>query len=172
MANTFVKIQTVTAGSAVSILNFTSIPQTYTDLQLVASVRSVSVAAFDQLLFTFNSNTSGVYSYKVLQGYSGAVSNGSNTGEFNASGGYAPAANATSSVFSNTQIYISNYASANFKSFGVDATQENNSATESVLHLRAGLFSSTTAISSIQCFLQSGNFAQYSSITLYGIKSS
>jgi hypothetical protein len=170
MANTFVKIETVTAGSAVASLNFTSIPQTYTDLQVFISVRGVSVAAFDQFLFTFNSNTSSIYSYLQLQGYDNSASTGKATGQANISAGYVPAANATTSTFSNTQIYIPNYTSANSKSFGIEATQENNSATQSVLQLRAGLFGSSTAISSMQCTLQNGNFAQYSSITLYGIK--
>ena len=49
MANTFKKIQTVTVGSGgAASIDFTSIPQTYTDLKIVLSARTNRANATDE----------------------------------------------------------------------------------------------------------------------------
>jgi hypothetical protein len=83
----------------------------------------------------------------------------------------ADASTDTASVFGSTEIYIPNYLSANQKSLSVDSLPENN-ATGTMASLLAGLWNQTSAITQITLTPYLGNWAQYSSATLYGIKSS
>ena len=175
MANTFKKIQTVTvgAGGAASI-DFTSIPQTYTDLKLVMSTRTNLTATRDDFQLTFNGVTSG-YSRKRILAYDAnlvasdqASSQTSFTPNTSDNG-------ATASVFGSLEIYIPNYTSANNKSFSTDNTSETNlsAGTRNFMSLSAGLWSNSAAITSIKFVTDNGsNLAQYSTATLYGIKSS
>lgn len=167
MATTFVKIQTVTVGSGgAANIEFTSIPQNYTDLKVVASLRTDN-AGVEAVMIEFNglnTNLSG----RRLTGDGGSAGSDTLT---NIRFAIDTAAN-TASVFSNGEFYIPNYTSANFKSVSVDGVNETN-GTNAVQSLVAGLWSATAAITSIKLLGNSaGNFVQYSTATLYGIKSS
>jgi hypothetical protein len=75
----------------------------------------------------------------------------------------------TSNTFGNGSIYIPNYAGSNNKSVSTDVVVENN-ATESSQYLLAGLWSDTSAITTIRLYSRnSHNFLQYSTAYLYGI---
>jgi hypothetical protein len=167
MANTLKKIQTVTVGSGgAASIDFTSIPQTYTDLKIVLSARTNRTPQVaDIVSLSFNGSTSN-RSLRDLYG-SGSGTFSSNTTSMYAS--YAPSAGATASIFGNAEIYIPNYTSSNFKSVSVDSVSENN-ATESYNNLIANLWSNTAAITSITLTPVVGTlFNQYSTATLYGI---
>jgi hypothetical protein len=75
----------------------------------------------------------------------------------------------TANTFSSTEIYIPNYASANYKSYSVDQVDEGNQTTV-YSHLIAGLWSNTAPINQITFTPTSYNFVQYSTATLYGIR--
>jgi len=162
MANTLKKIQTVTVGSGGSAtIEFSSIPQTYTDLKIVVSARSTN-ADIDDHLFVKPNNSASNMTQRWLRG-SGSAASSSTTVRF-----AIPGATSTASVFGNTELYIPNYTSANFKSFSGETVQETN-ATEAYQYLCAFLWSDTAAITSLVLDLSNGNFAQYSSATLYGV---
>ncbi len=168
MANTFVKIQTVTVGSATPTASFTSIPQTYTDLVLVFSSRTSRASDSDGMFITFNSVTTGYTQRDLLGSGTAAVSGNSATRYIGETSGN----NATASVFGNAQVYILNYTSANYKSYSIDAVAEDNDSSAYV-SLVAGLWSNTAAITTIAISPQTGpNLNQYTTATLYGIKSS
>jgi hypothetical protein len=169
MANTYVAIATVTVGSGgASSMEFTSIPATYTDLVILASTRGASGNNNSWIVVGFNSNTSN-YSNRILINSSGTVVS-SAPGDNPPLGGALTPSDRTASVFSNNFIYIPNYAGSNNKSFSVDGVDENNGSAI-IQGLLAPLWSNTSAITSIQITTQgAGNFAQYSSATLYGIK--
>ena len=168
MANTFVKIASVTVGSGgASSIDFTSIPSTYTDLCIKLSTRTTRTGAtLDTLNVIFNSNISG-YTYKELFGSgSAAGSAGSASNRF----GYTSATGSTSNTFGSADLYIPNYAGSNNKSASGDSVAENN-ATEAYSMLSALLWSNTAAITSISINCLT-TFVQYSTATLYGIKNS
>jgi len=169
MANTFVKIQTVTVGSGgAATIDFTSIPQTYTDLKIVASARTNSVTITESCKITFNAITTG-YTNRYLFGDGSSASSGTGT---DSAVFRIPALNATASVFGNGEVYIPNYTSANYKSLSDDSVAENNAAGAGLI-LSANLMSNTAAITSIKITpLVGGSFVQYTTATLYGIKSS
>lgn len=169
MAITFVKIQTVTVGSGgTSAIDFTSIPQTYTDLKIVASLRSNRSAALgDTPALKFNTSSANFLSKNIFGQGSGAVTSGTD----NDSGiGTMPGPNATASVFGSLEVYIANYTSAANKYFSTESTMENN-ATASYMLLLGSRWSQTAAITSISIFSQtSSTILEYSTATLYGIK--
>lgn len=175
MALTYVALASVTVGSGgAANIEFTNIPQTYTDLKLVLSARTtLNSSNYDQLRLQFNGSTASNYSARLLYGLgtgSGAsVSSGTQSSIYYIA--YAVGATATSNTFGNAEIYIPNYTSSNAKSVSSDITTENN-GTDALAGLNAGLWSLTNAITSITLFsANSGStFAQHSTATLYGIK--
>ena len=167
MANTYTLIQSVTVGSGgAASIEFGSIPQTYTDLKVLLSVRSSDGSG--TLRVQPNGLTTNLSSRR-LEG-SGSTATSATDGSVIAV--YAITLSSyTASVFSNIEIYIPNYAGSTNKSVSADGVMENN-ATESYQNLVAGLWSNTSAITSLTLAKSTGNFVQYSSASLYGIKNS
>ena len=168
MALTYVALASVTVGSGgANSIQFTSIPQTYTDLCILLSARDDRSLVSNSALISFNSSTSN-FAGRVLytDGYT-------NVGSFNSiprwSGSYT-ATNSTASTFGNGYIYIPNYAGSINKSFSTDGVGENNGL-ESYLSISSSSWSDTSAITSITLtpYLAT-NFQQYSTAYLYGIK--
>lgn len=173
MANTYTLIEAQTLGSSAASVTFSSIPSTYTDIKFVISARSTGAAERIDIRWYFNSDTSGSnYSYKRLFGYEGGALSGSGSGTYTDAGTAIDGANATSNTFSNNELYIPNYAGSNAKSASGDWTAENNSSGSYILGFNAHLWNQTSAISSVTFSPATGNFAQYSSFYLYGIKNS
>ncbi len=171
MAVTHTLIQTITAsaGTATSI-DFTSIPGTYTDLQLVVSGRSTGAVTAANINLTFNGSATG-YSTRNVWGNGASVQNDNSSTTFLYGSVAVPGASATASVFGNCVFYIPNYAGSTNKTVSMDFVTENNATTAYNVFV-AGLWSNTAAITQITMVLNSGNFAQYSSASLYGIKNS
>ena len=161
----------VGSGSA-SNLTFTSIPATYTDLQLVISARSTGGSTQDYVAVQFNASGGTAYSDKRLEGSgSSAGSTSDSSQNVNYSAYVAVGSSATTSTFGNTSYYISNYAGSTNKSLSIDGVTENNGTT-AYATLTAGLWANTSAINQIVLTLGNGNFAQYSTAYLYGISNS
>ena len=166
------KIETVEVASPVASVTFSSIPQGYTDLMLVASSRGTRASQEDPTYIRFNGNSSSIYSDRYLYGNGSAAYSGSATGPTLIQYFAQPAASATANTFGSINIYIPNYTSSNYKSVSADALFENNSATTDYTRaqLSAGLFSSTSPITSITYGTYHGPaFATNSTFTLYGV---
>jgi hypothetical protein len=165
MATTYSLISSVTVGAtAVATMEFTSIPQTYTDLKIVISARNNGTPP-GNILIGFNSNASS-FTNIFLQGdgANGASSNVAQmVGDMDGSG-------ETANTFNNIEVYIPNYASSTFKSFSSDSVNENN-ATTAYQQFTANLWSNTSAITSIQITNRTSPrlFVQHSTAYLYGI---
>jgi hypothetical protein len=170
MANTYTLIASSTVGSGgASDISFTSIPGTYTDLLLKLSTRdSRSNNPYNEISVTFNG--SSTYSRITIYGTgSSAGSETDTTGKWV----YSDTANATSSTFSNAEIYLPNYTGSNAKTISADSVTENNSATGNTVILAAGSATLTSAITSITLTPNLSNtFSEYSTAYLYGISNS
>jgi hypothetical protein len=152
------------SGTQASI-QFLSIPQTFTDLCLVYSLRTDRSATDDSVLIRFNSVTTN-FTVRELRGTGSAANSNTFSVGFC---GFVNGASSTSNTFSSQSIYIPNYANGNNKSFSIDGVFENN-ATSALQGILAGLWSQTNAITSITLVPDVGpNFVQFSSATLYGI---
>ena len=167
---TYIKIAsaTVGAGGAASI-DFTSIPNTYTDLLIKISGRADVTAVYNGIYVQFNNDTGANYSQVRAFGTGTSVA-----GDVNAAGstnGFLGAiyGSGAGSAFGNTETYIPNYASSSQKSISSDSVTEFNGS-GSLQILQASFWNGTAAITSLKIFGASCNFVQYSTATLYGIK--
>jgi hypothetical protein len=163
-------IESKTLGADAASIEFTSIPQTFTDLLVVISARSTRTGNVgDDLTLVVNSITAG-YSGRGLD------ANGSSASSFVEDAGgnkfrylcVINAAGATADTFSSNTIYIPNYAGATNKSFSFDNVTENN-ATFSYQRICAGLLANTAAIDSLTFDPDNGDLVAGSTISLYGI---
>jgi len=171
MPNTYTLLETITVGAAgASSVTFNSIPQTgYTDLVMKISARGTSTDALGNVLLSFNGSGAD-FTFKMLRG-NGAAAQSFDRATFGTNlVSYMTTSAGTASTFSNTEIYIPNYTSSNFKSVSVDAVHESN-ATTAYSFLEAGLWSQTAAITSLTLTKDATAtaFAQYSTFSLYGV---
>lgn len=160
-----IAFSTVGSGGASSI-TFSSIPGTYTDLAILVSAKTNKTPdTASDCVISFNSNTSN-YSGTRLYGSGSGASSDSPTNRF----AFEAPANSTASTFGNAWIYIPNYAGSANKSYTSDSVTENN-ATEAYTMLFAGLWTNTSAITSIDLGIAAAGtkFVQYSTAYLYGI---
>lgn len=176
MANTYVQIgSTVTVGAGGSAsIDFTSIPSTYTDLLIRISARTNrSGQPVDSLKLTFNGATTNFSARGLGADASSSAFSFTNAGSASIEDAvFVTAATATANTFGNADIYIPNYAGSTNKSVSSDSVTENN-ATQSYLLLDAGLWSNTSAITSIKLAPLNGSLInQYSTASLYGISKS
>jgi hypothetical protein len=168
MPNTYTLIASSTVGSGgAASIDFTSIPSTYTDLQLVVSARSNRAATNDGITIAFNGSTAN-FTSRYLLGDGSTASSGTSTNY----AGVLNGGSSTASTFGNTSIYIPNYAGSTNKSVSTDSIFENN-GTIGYDQLTALLWSITSAITSISLTSStSSTLVQYSTAYLYGIKNS
>ena len=173
MANTFELISAVTVGAGgAANITFSSIPSTYTDLQLVMSLRCTRAVEFTQVGVRVNASSSAYGTNRWLQGDGAAASSSTSTAQYLCYGSiWVSGANATASSFTSTQLYIPNYSGSADKSASVDSVGEQNTAT-GYQGLVAGIWNNSSAISSIALTEPNGstNFVQYSTAYLYGVK--
>ena len=167
----FESIATVTVGSGgASSVEFTSIPATYSHLQVRLISRQTTNQTNDYLYTQLNNDTSALYRTHQISGDGSSVA----AADFGAINQMyiqrQPAASSTASVFSGIIFDVLDYANTNkFKTLrqigGFDA---NGSG---FVYFVSGLWRSTNAITSIKIFPGQDNFAQYSHFALYGIRS-
>jgi len=161
-------IESKTLGTAQASIEFTSIPQTFTDLVLVLSTRQNTggITGGDGRMY-FNDSTTG-YSGRQLGGSGSSAFSESTTaaGRF---AGFLNGSASTSNTFANTQIYIPNYTGSTNKSWSVDSVNEDN-GTFAYQTIQASLWSNTAAITKITYSDVGGtNFAAGSMVSLYGV---
>jgi hypothetical protein len=165
-------IATATGTGSSSTITFSSIPSTYSSLQLRISGK-VSGTSIDNLNIIFNSDTGTNYKDHYLMGDGSAASSGS-TGNPNAialGNALAGSNAAQTSINSAVIIDLIDYASTTKNKtlrafFGEDINTAN---TNYRVTLASGLWLSTAAVSSIT-FTCASNFTTAASFSLYGIK--
>jgi hypothetical protein len=167
MANTYVAIATTTVGSGgAANIEFTSIPQTYTDLLIKTSGRTDRVATNAEFFIKLNGDVVADAAKKLYGNGSSVGSQGGNAV------GVSNGSNNTASTFSSTEIYIPNYTGSSAKIVSSESTQEQN-GTLSYIYLVALKSLTTAAVTSIQLYPEeSKNWVQYTTATLYGISKS
>lgn len=174
MALQLFKIAETTVATPQANIEFTSIPQGYTDLMLLISGRGSNNNGQQNLVIRFNDSTSS-YSGRRLGGNGSSAYSDTVSGTSAGSGtailcGTLPDTSATSNTFGNQLIYIPNYTSSNNKTISVDAVSENNSTFAEQI-LVSGLWSNTSAITKITLLMYqtTTNYLTNSTATLYGI---
>jgi hypothetical protein len=166
-ATDFESIATVTVGAGgAANVEFTSIPSTYTHLQIRYYTVSGSSSDFQIRVGNGSLDTAGNYTLHVLGGNgSSAYANGyANETQFKT--GFSQSGSTTPAV---AVVDFLDYANTNkFKTMrALGGTDKNGSGD---VQLASGVWRSTSAINIIRLYL-GVNFNQYSHFALYGIKS-
>jgi hypothetical protein len=163
MASTYEKIATTTLGSANNTITFSSIPNTYTDLRLVFV--GATTAANDPYI-QFNGVTGSSYSQTSVSGdgaSASATSSGGYTTRFSIPGGRQPSAN----VMWMWELDLFSYTSSTYKTGLFKVSMDKNGSGS--VNYAAGLFASSSAVSSISILIPTTTYIAGSTATLYGI---
>lgn len=158
---------TVSAGSQAAI-EFTSIPQTYTDLLVKLSIRQTKPDGYSEITVKFNGSSTN-FTMRALNAAATAVDSYNSTTAYVGSA-LGTTANGGTSVFSNNEIYLPNYTSSNYKSYSAESVAERNFASFNNSSLITGLWSNTAAITSLLFESPGYYIEQYSTAYLYGIE--
>jgi hypothetical protein len=172
MSKTLIQTVTVGAGGAASI-DFTNIPQTYTDLMVVFSLRGTVSAGVSNVKLAFNGSTSS-YSGRTLMGFgSGAGYSEINVDQYSTPWPFINfyahvGSTSTANVFSNGSISVPNYTASSNKRASIDWVNENNAA-GAWSGINTGLWSNSAAITSLSLGAYTGTWVSGSSASLYGV---
>jgi hypothetical protein len=169
MANTYSLIEAKTLGTAVASVTFTSIPQTFTDLQLLISSRATQNVTRELIKIYPNGSTANNTRFLSFGYDSGSVASGTSTESII---GWQSGNSTTANTFANGSVYFPNYTSSDYKSYSADVVAENNSSSSWIVSLNTSLWSNTAAITSIEIACETSTFAVNSTFYLYGINKS
>lgn len=161
MAITKIAQVDVGVGGAGS-MDFTSIPQIYTDLLLVVSAKSVGSSGTEMSIRV--NGTLGDLVARFVKGDGSSASSQAFSGQSE-----NLLESNSSSVFGSVNIYITNYASATQnKTISSEGTSEGTSTSYQLM--TSSINGTNTAVTSLSFgFVYSGTLQQYSSATLYGV---
>jgi hypothetical protein len=159
---------TVGGGGASSII-FSSIPATYTHLQVRWIARNSSISGVNNYNLQFNNDTEGNYAVHDLYGDGATAAAQAGSSRGNIWTAFLPGSSATANAFATGVIDILDYTNTSkYKTLRHLQGFDLNGSGE--VRLTSGLWQSTSAITSINIGLSSPTYVQYSSFALYGIK--
>lgn len=157
----------VGAGGAGAIV-FSSIPATYTHLQIRAIARGSRTGALDELGMRFNGGSASITAHSLRSVNTDVFSSG------NTAAGYSyytaiASASETAGAFSTIVIDILDYSNTSkYKTFRALSGYDSNGTGR--IYLSSGVQLDTAAINDVTMIPSNTNIAQYSSFALYGIK--
>ena len=166
--------RTTVGGGGAANITFSSIPSTYTHLQIRAMAKYTQAGDDTSALHAvFNSDTGTNYSLHYLRGNGTTkIRGGLATQSDFYFAGSAPSSQAGyANMFGGSIIDILDYANTNkYKTTRAISGQSVNTATYNHIWQFSGTWQSTDAITNIVITPDNSNWAQYSSFALYGIK--
>jgi hypothetical protein len=169
--NSYFSIATVNVGSGgASTISFTSIPSTYTHLQIRAIARTNAVSGGDDnAVLKINNDTGANYSFHQMYGTGsgvGATGYASQNPQVALS---ATNSNAAANLFGVGIMDILDYSNNNkYKTVRMLTGQDTNGG--GVIIFRSLGWYNSSAITQLDLIGQNGSFVQYSSFALYGVK--
>ena len=171
----FESIATVTVGSGgAANIEFTSIPGTYQHLQVRGLLRTTTASSGNDdirlRLGNGSIDTGSNYAYHTLEG------NGS-TAQATAGSSvtqiarimYAPRASATATVWAGIVLDLLDYSNTS-KATTARAISGGDLNGSGVVIVSSGLWTTTSAVTNVQLFPEANNFAEHSTLALFGIK--
>ena len=170
----YTSIATLTAAGGETSLTFSSIPGTYTDLQIrmISKDTYAGAASASYVGVQFNGDTAANYYYHLLQGNGTAASATASNGTFIQGGKTTYSGTGQTSVYSSSICDIADYTNTSkYKTAKVLAGDDwNVSTTNARISLVSGLWMSTSAITSVTFLPAFTAFAAGTTFALYGVK--
>jgi len=171
MPENYILLERTELNASAASVTFANIPQSgYTDLKVVMSTRTTETTAnaSTPVALQFNGDTASNYVRRSLTGNgASATSNSATTTSMRI--GFTSTNGCAVNTFGNGEFYIPNYTGSTQKSVSSDAVAEDNATTPIFSSLMAGLWTGTTAITSITIITPSYSFLAGSTFSLYGI---
>jgi hypothetical protein len=167
----FESIATVSVGSgSAANVEFTSIPSTYTHLQIRGLAKSASTGSLDNLELQFNADTGSNYKTHFLYGNGSTAAAGVGGGTTTILAARITGGGSSyGSMFGGFVLDILDYANTNkYKTTRSLSGHDENGSGE--VFFESGLWLNTNAITSIKLYVTNFNVAQYSHFALYGIR--
>jgi hypothetical protein len=171
--NSYESIATVTSTGSQTSLSFTSIPGTYTHLQIRGISRVVEAAFFSTCVIQFNGITTTSYSVKRVENRSNTIAAFGYANQSSMEMALTAATNFSTDNFGASITDIHNYKDTDkFKTIrsisgASDFVTSNNNGINA---LNSGNFRSTNAITSITISAYGSTFVAGTTFALYGVK--
>lgn len=170
-AEDFELIQTTALSSAISSIEFASIPQTYKHLQIRCVVRTSSGTSSSSIFLRLNSVTSAVYANHNLTGNGTSVTSTAATAVANIHCGFTAGNAANASAFGPAVVDIIDYTSTTKRKTVRSLAGANVLDNAMQVDFRSGINAANDAISTITMFPPSGlTFSTGSRFSLYGLR--
>ena len=168
VTSSYFSIATVTVGSGgASSITFSSIPSTYTHLQLRMMVRETSTS--NGYNMQLNGDTGNNYSRHYLFGTGSSAGAAAFTSYSSMILSDAAVSTSTTGVFGASVCDVLDYTNVNKnKVIRTLGGFDNNG--NGTIDFNSSLWMNTSSVTSIVIIPDAGNFAQYSSFALYGVK--
>jgi hypothetical protein len=161
---------TVPSGG-VSSITFAGLPTggQYTHLQIRISSKTTNAANEGVFQLTFNGDTNANYSNHNLSGYgTGTEANAWANASYMRAGWTS--GNNTASVYGATIIDVLDFASVSKNKTMRSLTGYDNNGNSQILLVSGAWYNSSTAVNQMTFTPLSGSFAQYTNISIYGVK--
>ena len=173
VTNSYESIQTFTVGSGgTASISFTSIPSTYSHLQLRLLTRTNRADTNDFMTIRFNGDSGSNYAYHSLYG-NGASAGANDTGTSTGTpwSGVTAGGNATASMFGAAVVDVLDYsATTKYKTTRLLSGTDQNGINGRI-YFMSNLWQNTAAITTVTIIPTHGTlFSEYSSFALYGIR--
>ena len=166
-ATSYESIATINGNGSTATITFSSIPSTYSHLQVRVMARVA--AGGEDLTLQFNGDTGANYSRHRLTGSGSAAAasgSASTTGITTLGSAGMPS---TANIYAVTVIDVLDYANTNkYKTARMLSGQDSNGS--GGVDFTSGAWFNTAAVNSLTIYANSSNFPTYSSFALYGIK--
>ena len=168
--SSYESIASATGTGSSGTITFSSIPATYSHLQIRCNARTDAGFSSDFIQFRINSDSGANYTYHGLEGDGSAASAFAGTGETVALGTTITGASASANIMGSAIIDFIDYATTTkyktVRHFG--GTDRNGTG---ATRLQSNLWLNTSAISTITITsFRSANWTTSSTFALYGIK--
>jgi hypothetical protein len=164
MATTYEPIATTTLSSVSNSVTLSSIPSTYTDLRVVVYIKSTGTSDYGFRGY-INGDTGANYSETNIQGYSTTAASSRLSGQSMGSYSFTYGFSNEGALY--TFDFMS-YAGSTNKTFLVTGSTEQGGS--GAVERSVQLWRSTSAITSLNFYPATNEFAAGSTFTIYGIK--
>jgi hypothetical protein len=167
MPGSYESIASVTVGAGgASNITFSSIPSTYTHLQIRGITRNAN--ATDATIIRLNSDSGSNYARHFMRGNGTAATAATSTSVSAMEGAFTAYSGTTANAFTSEIIDILDYSNTN-KNTTIRVLGGADLNGSGAINFISGLWRNTAAVTSILISADSGNLVQYSSFALYGV---
>jgi hypothetical protein len=167
-ASAYYSLATVTLSASASSITFTGIPAGYKHLQIRCTARTDHTTVTQDFVYLLNNDTNNAnYVYHRLGGDGASAFAQSATSSRIL--GINTGINAGASMFGANVIDILDYSSTNkYKTVRNLVGSDRNGS--GIVGMYSNLWMNTAAVDSVSIIAETGNWVQYSSFALYGVK--